>query len=63
MRFARSNSITRIRCRRPRSRTLALAHAAAAPGARFAEHRYQHAVELVGACVMMAAFLAIALFA
>lgn len=32
-------------------------------GTHFAAHRAQHMVELIGACVMMAAFLVVALFA
>ena len=31
-------------------------------GTRFAANRFHHTVELVGACVMMAAFLVLALF-
>jgi len=70
MQFARSRSLPSL-SHRPLRQPLVLA---AAPGTRpqggrgsgrtrFAAHRFHHTVELIGACVMMAAFLMLALFA
>jgi hypothetical protein len=70
MRFARLGTLS-ISTDRPvrQSGALTAAHrsrsdrARGSAGSLFAAHRFHHTVELIGACVMMAAFLVIALFA
>ena len=70
MQFARSRSLPSL-SNHPLRQPLALAAAprtrptglTGSSRTRFAAHRFHRTVELIGACVMMAAFLMLALFA